>query len=91
MFLLVLSHIIQLAAMSSVGVLNVILAAYLGLCVGLVDGAAHGLVMFHDQAGAFFTIVQHPWVVGRVAWVAAVLVALGGVRQHLKPSASSTA
>ncbi|HIH2744577.1 TPA: hypothetical protein ACYLN4_000235 [Burkholderia lata] len=87
MSLLVLSHLIQLAALSSVGVLNVVLAAYLGLLVGLVDGAAHGLVMFHDQVGAFFTIVQHPWVVGRVAWVAAVLVAMGGVRQHLKRTA----
>ncbi|MBJ9920613.1 MULTISPECIES: hypothetical protein [Burkholderia] len=87
MSLLVLSHLIQLAALSSLGVLNVILAAYLGLCVGLVDGAAHGLMMFRDQASAFFTFVQHPWVVGRVAWVAAVLVAMVGVRQHLKRAA----
>ncbi|MCA8180682.1 hypothetical protein [Burkholderia vietnamiensis] len=86
MALLVLSHLIQLAALSSVGVLNVFLAAYLGFWFGL-DSAAHGLVMFHNQVGAFITIVQHPWVVGGAAWVAAVLVAMGGVRQHLKRTA----
>ncbi|WP_186043154.1 MULTISPECIES: hypothetical protein [Burkholderia] len=87
MSLLVLSHFIQLAALSSVGVLNVILAAVLGGTAGLFAGAATGLAVFHEYLNGFATIVQHPWVVGRVAWVAAVLVAMGGVRQHLKRTA----
>ncbi|HDR9217397.1 TPA: hypothetical protein QDB35_000066 [Burkholderia vietnamiensis] len=84
MSLLVLSHLVQLTALSSVGVLNVILAAVLGGTAGLFAGAATGLAVFHEYLNGFATIAQHSWVMARAAWVVAVLVAMGGVRQHLK-------
>ncbi|NTX43099.1 hypothetical protein HT749_06765 [Burkholderia cepacia] len=84
---IVLSHLIQLAALSSVGTLNLIFAAVLAGTVALFDDAAAGLSVFHAQVNVLAMLARHPWAVGRVAWVVALLVALGGAWQHEKRTA----
>ncbi|WP_186083109.1 hypothetical protein [Burkholderia gladioli] len=87
MYLIVLSHIIQLAALSSVGTLNLIFASVLAGTMALFDGAAAGLSVFNAQVDVLAMLARHPWAVGRVAWVVALLVALGGAWQHEKRTA----
>ncbi|WP_186193991.1 hypothetical protein [Burkholderia gladioli] len=82
-----LSHLIQLAALSSVESFYVVFAAVLAGTVGLFDGAATGLAVFHAHLNVLGTIAHHPWAVGRVAWFVAVLIALGGAWLHQKRTA----
>jgi len=61
MSLLVLSHLIQLAALLPVEALNVLYAAWLAVTVGLFDGAAAGQAVFHDHVlTAFAYLPKHP-------------------------------
>ncbi|MGK8203140.1 hypothetical protein ACRS8P_27975 [Burkholderia cenocepacia] len=87
MSLIVLSHLIQLAVLSGVESLYVLFAAVLAGTVGLFDGAATGLAVFHAHLNVLGTIARHAWGVGRVAWAVAVLVALGGAWLHQKRTA----
>ncbi|MBJ9659071.1 hypothetical protein [Burkholderia gladioli] len=74
MSLLVLSHLIQLAALLPVEALNVLNAAWLAVTVGLFDSAAAGQAVFHDHVStAFAYLPKHPNAVGYVvAWTAYV-------------------
>ncbi|WP_186197619.1 hypothetical protein [Burkholderia gladioli] len=74
MSLLVLSHLIQFAALLPVEALNVLYAAWLAVTVGLFDGAAAGQAVFHDHVStAFAYLPKHPDAVGYVvAWTAYV-------------------
>ncbi|MCW0163753.1 hypothetical protein OIV56_13555 [Burkholderia pseudomallei] len=87
MSLIVLSHLIQLAALSGVGTLNLIFAAVLAGTVALFDGAAAGLSVFHARVDVLAMLARHPWAIGRAAWVVALLVALGGAWLHEKRTA----
>ncbi|MCA8287554.1 hypothetical protein [Burkholderia vietnamiensis] len=78
MSLLVLSHLIQFAALYSVGVLNIILSAVLGGSVGLFAGPAWGLAVFRVYTSIFASFVQHPWGVGLLAYYAALMVGIFG-------------
>ncbi|PQV53421.1 hypothetical protein [Paraburkholderia sp. BL21I4N1] len=75
MSLLVLSHLIQLAALLPVEALNVLYAAWLAVTVGLLDGAVAGQAVFHDHVlTAFEYLPKHPdgvvYVVAFTAYVA---------------------
>ncbi|AOR66280.1 hypothetical protein BBJ41_01190 [Burkholderia stabilis] len=68
MSLLVLSHLIQFAALLPVEALNVLYAAWLAVTVGLFDGATAGKTVFHDHVlTAFAYLPKHP---GDVVYVA---------------------